>query len=149
MTPVTLCLASHDALAYSDFRDALESMSGNFRFLSLTAEFLISKQSPPDPAVVIVDLSHSDFTGYQIIQFLRNSNLFLKTPIVVLSQTTNYRTQQTCWESGADLYVVKPFLREDLIAILKHVATIDWSVRGRDKTQFLYVPKKPASHEHY
>ena len=145
MTPVTLCYASDDPLGHSDFREAIESMSGNFRFFSLTADFLTSKQSLPSAAIIFVDLSHSDFTGYQIIKFLRESKLFFKTPIVVLSPGNDFRTRQTCWESGADLYIVKPLLPLDLVPILEYVATTDWSNRGRDKSKFLYVVKKSAT----
>jgi len=145
MTPVTLCYASDDALGHSDFREAFDNMSGNFRFLNLSADFLSSKQSLPAASIIFVDLSHSSFTGYQIIQFLRSSRLFLNTPIVVLSQSNDYRTRQTCWESGADLYIVKPFLLPELVPILEHVAKTDWSVRGRDKSEFVYVMKNPAS----
>ena len=145
IVPVTLCCASDDALGHSGFREAFDNMSGNFRFLSLTPDFLNSRQPLPAGAIVFVDLSHSSFMGYQIIQFLRSNELFFKTPIVVLSQSNDYRTQETCWESGANLYIVKPFLLLDLVPILEHVAATDWFGRMRDKSQFLYVMKNPAS----
>jgi len=145
MPPVTLCYASDDVYGHSDFREAFHNMSGNFKFLSLSADFLTSEQSPPAASIVFVDLSHSSFTGYQIIQFLRSSRLFFKMPIVVLSQDNDYRTRQTCWESGADLYIVKPFLLSDLVPILEHVAATDWSARERDKSRFLYIVKNPTS----
>ncbi|GEP52157.1 hypothetical protein FNO01nite_28290 [Flavobacterium noncentrifugens] len=139
--PITLLYASDNAVAQGDFRAAVDNMSGNFKSAPLTAEYLVSKQQPPPGTIIFVDCYYSNFTGYQIIQFLKKSKLFFKIPIVVLSKINDYRTQETCWLLGADFYTVQPDSLQEFALLLECLVKLDWPTRKRDKKEFIYSLK--------
>ena len=139
--PITLLYASDNAIAQCDFRAGVDNMSGNFKSLPLTAEYLVSKRQPPPGAIIFVDCYYSNFTGYQIIQFLKKSKLFFKMPIIVLSKINDYRTQETCWALGADFYTVQPDSLHEFALLLECFAKLDWPTRKRDKEEFIYSLK--------
>lgn len=60
-----------------------------------------------DAVVTELDLTH--FSGIQLINLIRTSNLNCQMPVVVLSSATDSETRINCLLEGADSYIAKPF----------------------------------------
>jgi DNA-binding response OmpR family regulator len=90
---------------------------------------LINHQNDTYCDLYIVDISLPDKDGFAIINYLRN-NLWLNTPIIVLSwyQWVEYKVQAlNLW---ADDYITKPFSPDELIARIRSVLRrkSSWSI---------------------
>ncbi|AFB28420.1 response regulator transcription factor CtrA [Rickettsia rickettsii] len=69
--------------------------------------------------LVILDLMLPDINGFEILLRLRAAKI--KTPILILSSLTDTYQKITDFSSGADDYLTKPFVREELIARIKAI----------------------------
>lgn len=135
---LTLCYVDDDPDDLTTFEEATMRLVKDVTLFRLSADFLTSMQSPPMPSIVFLDLNMPHFTGYQIIEFMRKNTTYLKMPIVVLSTANDLRSVETCWQLGADFYVVKSGTFLEFTASLEHVINIDWSTFKRDRDNFVY-----------
>ena len=69
--------------------------------------------------LMILDLMLPDINGFEILLRLRAAKI--KTPILILSSLTDTDQKITDFSSGADDYLTKPFVREELIARIKAI----------------------------
>ena len=76
----------------------------------------LAPRTPPD--VVILDLGLPDLPGTDVILGLR---AWTSLPIVVLSGRTDSADKIAALDAGADDYLTKPFLLEELLARLRAV----------------------------
>lgn len=91
---------------------------------------------------VLVDLGLSDMDGLDLISALRSRNEFDCTAIIVLTGLADRETKACTFAAGADDYIVKPFMPQDLVARVQGVLHADHS--GANDTA---APRHPASHE--
>ena len=86
------------------------------------------------PDVVVLDLLTPRMHGYQVIQRMRRAHRTRRTPIVVMSAQAYAADQRKALEVGADAFLSKPFMPEDLTALvsrlLSNVRVRFWGVRG-------------------
>ncbi|MFG2821490.1 response regulator [Kitasatospora sp. NPDC048365] len=73
-------------------------------------------RTPPD--LVLLDLGLPDLDGMDIIRGLR---AWSAVPIIVLSGRTDAREKVDALDAGADDYLTKPFVMEELLARLRAV----------------------------
>ncbi|MET8630144.1 response regulator [Kitasatospora sp. NPDC004669] len=71
---------------------------------------------PPD--AVVLDLGLPDFDGVDVIHGIRST---LSAPIIVLTGRTEVEEKLRAFEAGADDYVTKPFVLDELMARLRAV----------------------------
>jgi two-component system KDP operon response regulator KdpE len=76
----------------------------------------LAARKPPD--VVILDLGLPDLPGMDVIHGLR---VWTSLPIIVLSGDTEVADKIAALDAGADDYVTKPFMMEELLARLRAV----------------------------
>lgn len=69
--------------------------------------------------LIILDVMLPDISGFEVL--LRLRAVKVKTPILILSSLTNTDQKITGFSSGADDYLTKPFVREELIARIKAI----------------------------
>lgn len=139
--PLTLCFIDDDKEDLEIFEQAVEGLVEKVALFRIGADFLTSMQNPPVRALIFVDLNMPSFTGFQIIEYLRKAGSFTTLPIIVLSTSNDYRSQQTCWDLGADYYIVKPNRIDELTHALKYVIGVDWSKNVRQRDAFVYSKK--------
>lgn len=67
-----------------------------------------------DYDIIILDLMLPDIDGYEVLRRLRNSKV--ETPVLILSGLTESENKVKGLGSGADDYLTKPFVKDELIA---------------------------------
>jgi two-component system KDP operon response regulator KdpE len=76
----------------------------------------LASRNPPD--VIILDLGLPDLPGIDVIHGLR---VWTSLPIIVLSGQTDAAEKIAALDAGADDYLTKPFMMEELLARLRAV----------------------------
>lgn len=81
------------------------------------------------PALVITDVNMPKIDGFELLDRLRKSGN--ETPVIVLTARTDKQDLTTGFRSGADDYLVKPFVLQELIlrvnAVLKRSGGLEGS----------------------
>jgi len=77
----------------------------------------VFEQQHPD--CVFTDLNMPEMDGFELLQHIRSQNTHV--PIIVISSDTQQLTYKKCYELGATGMVLKPFKKDDLMAILENL----------------------------
>jgi len=64
--------------------------------------------------LIILDLFMPHKSGFEVVEHIRDV-LMLKTPILIISRSHLQESIQKAYTSGADDYILKPFVPEDLV----------------------------------
>ena len=100
---VSLILGYEDMLVYS-FNDA--------RYLDEILGYLHAD-------LLILDLNMPEMNGFEVCKRLRCMERFRLLPIVVLTAQTGWETRVAAFDSGADDYIPKPVVNQELIARIR------------------------------
>lgn len=76
--------------------------------LSVVLEFLRREK----PALVLLDVSLRQFSGFDLLASMRKDNL-LKSTRVLMSSGMDHK--ERCMQDGADGFLLKPYMPEELI----------------------------------
>ncbi|MEU9044852.1 MULTISPECIES: response regulator transcription factor [unclassified Kitasatospora] len=76
----------------------------------------LAGQAPPD--AIVLDLGLPDFDGVNVIEGIRST---LAVPIIVLTRRAEIEEKLRAFDAGADDYVTKPFIVDELLARLRAV----------------------------
>jgi twitching motility two-component system response regulator PilG len=119
-----LCILVVDDSA--TIRRSAETMLANEGFNVITAENgfeALSKVSRHHPDVIFVDIMMPRLDGYQTTAIIKNNEEFRKTPVVMLTSKDGLFDKARGRIVGSDLYLTKPFTREELLsAVRQHTA---------------------------
>jgi two-component system chemotaxis response regulator CheY len=103
MVKFTLAQAGHDVIEAVNGRDGLSKMDG----------------SRID--MVITDLHMPEMDGIQLIKEIRSIEQYKYIPIIMLTTESQEDRKQEGKASGATGWIVKPFLPEQLLAVVRKV----------------------------
>ncbi|MBI1917061.1 MAG: response regulator [Planctomycetes bacterium] len=67
------------------------------------------------PAAVLLDLMLPDISGFEVYEQLRRSRPMRALPVIIVTALDDEESRQRGRELGADNYLTKPFLPEDLV----------------------------------
>lgn len=71
----------------------------------------------------LLDLEMPEMTGFEFLDFLRNSSVFKTTPVIIISSNSKFDTIKKAMNYSITDYIAKPFdaevLREKVSKILK------------------------------
>jgi DNA-binding response OmpR family regulator len=87
----------------------------------LDAESFYSFLHSEVPDLIVLDLMLTDADGFDICKFLRRSDKFAATPVIMLTARVTETDKILGLELGADDYVTKPFSPSELVARIKAV----------------------------
>ncbi len=73
------------------------------------------------PAIVLIDVNLRQFTGFEVLEQIR-MNADLKDVRVLMSSGMDFRSK--CLEAGADGFVLKPYMPEELIHLMQQTLGI-------------------------
>jgi DNA-binding response OmpR family regulator len=118
-----------------DIRQLLiDCLSGDFEILEATdgsEALLVIEKTIPD--LVILDIMMPGTNGFQVLRRLRQTP---DIPVIVLSARIDTTDKVEAFELGANDYVTKPFIVEELIARIK--AILNRKTRDRHTIQSGY-----------
>jgi two-component system, chemotaxis family, chemotaxis protein CheY len=72
--------------------------------------------------LVIVDINMPDINGLELVSFMRRSERFRETPLVIVSTEASEQTRARVAALGVNAYLQKPFAAEDLQKIVSDIS---------------------------
>ena len=84
---------------------------------------LAALERTPDIDLIVLDLMLPGMSGYEVIERLRGRPEVASTPILVLSALSSPSARIRGLRDGADDYMTKPFLPEELLARTRTLVT--------------------------
>lgn len=106
-------------------RRSAETMLANEGFEVITAENgfeALSKVTKHHPDLIFVDIMMPRLDGYQTCAIIKNNADFRDTPVVMLTSKDGLFDMARGRVVGSDLYLTKPFTREELLGAVKQHA---------------------------
>ena len=108
-------------------RRSAESMLTSAGYDVVTAENgfeALSKVARHNPDLIFVDIMMPRLDGYQTCAIIKNNSQYRSTPVIMLTSKDGLFDQARGRVVGSDLYLTKPFTKEELLAAVKqHAAT--------------------------
>ncbi|WP_417259638.1 response regulator transcription factor [Celeribacter sp.] len=74
------------------------------------------------PALVILDVTLPEMSGYEICQQLRRDPELGKTPVLIMSARTSPAERRKAMALGADAFLAKPFAVHELLDTVNHMS---------------------------
>lgn len=84
------------------------------------AAAVIDEVEPPE--LVLLDVMLPFVDGFELISQIRSKAEWKSVPIIMLTSKTQERNVVRALEAGADDYIIKPFLPQELIARVRRLA---------------------------
>ena len=107
-------------------RRSAETMLANEGCEVITAENgfeALSKITRYQPNLIFVDIMMPRLDGYQTCAIIKNNAEYRSTPVVMLTSKDGLFDQARGRVVGSDLYLTKPFTKEELLAaVAQHAA---------------------------
>ncbi len=108
-------------------RRSAESMLVAEGYEVITAENgfdALSKVARHNPDLIFVDIMMPRLDGYQTCAIIKNNAQYRATPVIMLTSKDGLFDQARGRVVGSDLYLTKPFTKEELLAaVAQHAAT--------------------------
>lgn len=107
-------------------RRSAETMLANEGCNVVTAENgfeALSKITRHRPDLVFVDIMMPRLDGYQTTAIIKNNAEFRDTPVIMLTSKDGLFDKARGRVVGSDLYLTKPFTREELLSAVKQHAS--------------------------
>jgi len=106
-------------------RRSAESMLTTAGYDVVTAENgfeALSKVARHNPDLIFVDIMMPRLDGYQTCAIIKNNSKYRSTPVVMLTSKDGLFDQARGRVVGSDLYLTKPFTKEELLAAVQQHA---------------------------
>ena len=115
----TRILIVDDSSAMRAFIRATLEESGDVDIQEAENGFKALKLLPRgDFDLVLVDINMPDINGLELISFMRRSEKYRETPIIIVSTEGSEQTRSRGMALGADAYLQKPFTTNELQALV-------------------------------
>ena len=91
----------------------------DYRFITAVRgneAIMLSASHKPD--IIILDLGLPDIDGVEVIEHIRT---WSDVPIIIVSARSEERDKITALDKGADDYLTKPFLMQELLLRVQHI----------------------------
>lgn len=120
-SPVTVLVVDDSAT----IRRSAETMLAKEGLEVITAENgfeALSKIARHKPDMIFVDIMMPRLDGYQTTAIIKNNAEYRDTPVVMLTSKDGLFDKARGRVVGSDLYLTKPFTRDELLAAVKQHA---------------------------
>lgn len=114
-------------LVAEDERDIRELIAFTLRFagfdvtLAKNGAEAVEMVGVEDPDLIILDVRMPKMTGYEACRKIKADPEMEGTPVMILSAKGQEVEIQQGLESGADEYILKPFVPDELVAQVKDI----------------------------
>ncbi|AFY77887.1 MAG: response regulator [Hydrococcus sp. C42_A2020_068] len=76
----------------------------------------LARENPPD--LIVLEMVLPKLDGFELVRLLKNNGLTARIPLIAVTQLALPREREKILNVGCDAYLSKPYLFEDLEAIL-------------------------------
>ncbi len=105
----------------SMIRVALEEIGGFF-VVEAGNGFEALKTLPSRPfELIITDINMPDINGLELIGYVKSNPTYRGTPLIIVSTEKSEEDKKRGLALGAAAYIIKPFKKEDLVAMVMQV----------------------------
>lgn len=94
---------------------------------------------PPTPHCVFLDINMPGMNGFETLRQVRNSEQHKELPIVMFSTSGDDTAIERSRELGANLYVQKSGIFEQLKRSIEHTLSINWATFKANDNNFVYT----------
>lgn len=81
----------------------------------------LDKAKRENPDLIILDIMMPKMNGYEVSRLLKFDARFKHIPIVMLTARTQAKDKEIGRDTGADMYVTKPFEMDDLVSTVHNI----------------------------
>jgi two-component system, chemotaxis family, response regulator Rcp1 len=74
---------------------------------------------PGQPTLILLDLNLPRKDGRQVLAVIKSDELFRRIPVVILSSSDSEKDVTSCYQLGANCYIVKPVELQEYRAIVR------------------------------
>lgn len=74
-------------------------------------------KSPPLPDLIILDMMLPDISGIEFLKQIRAKSAFETIPVLILSALIDPEQIRVALDAGADRYLTKPYIANNLISV--------------------------------
>ncbi|MFN8528065.1 MAG: response regulator [Anaerolineae bacterium] len=74
-------------------------------------------KTPPLPDLIILDMMLPDVSGIEFLKQIRSKNIFDAVPVLILSALIDPEQIRVALDAGADRYLTKPYIANNLISV--------------------------------
>jgi CheY-like chemotaxis protein len=78
---------------------------------------------PSLPDIILLDLNLPGTDGREVLQQIKQDEILKRIPVVVLTTSLNPKDIQSCYENGANSYVLKPVNLQRYLETLKTIVS--------------------------
>lgn len=71
------------------------------------------------PGFILLDLNMPKKDGREVLKEIKENKSFRKLPVIIFTTTKNESEINRCYELGANSYVVKPLVYDELVKIIR------------------------------
>jgi len=116
LVQINLEKAGYEVVTASNGREALEAVAAE------------------KPALIVMDVMMPEMDGLEALQNLKNDPATASIPVVMLTAKAQDADVFQGWQSGADLYLTKPFNPMELLTFVKRIL----DAQGEQKSDKTY-----------
>jgi len=103
----------------SGYRNIVKFVENGVDLIQHLKEETEQKPKNEFPAFVLLDLNMPKKDGREVLREIKEHKVFKKIPVIVFSTTKNENEISKCYELGANSYVVKPLVFDELVKIIE------------------------------
>lgn len=97
--------------------------SGYFVISAVSAKEALNKAIDQKPDVIVTDVVMPGMSGFELCRSLKKNPVTETTPIIICTSKNQEIDRLWGMKQGADAYITKPFTREQLVRVIKSVAS--------------------------
>ena len=118
---MTTVLVVEDTLSELELISNYLRESGYNVIIATDAKQALSKALIQKPDAIVTDVVMPGMSGFELCRKLKNNPDTQKLPVVICSSKNQEIDRLWGMKQGADLYVTKPFTREELVNAIESV----------------------------
>jgi CheY-like chemotaxis protein len=121
----------YNVLIVEDDRQMAQTLAAQFAVLGHTSvicygpRMAMQQLEEVIPDVIFMDLNMPGVDGLETLRFLRRDPITAAVPVVIVSAEDQNTARQAAREAGANYYIVKPPMLEDIEKALQQVVKLD------------------------
>jgi two-component system response regulator len=103
----------------SGYPNTLKFVENGVDVLRYLREIADHKSNDNFPVFILLDLNMPKKDGREVLKEIKENKSLKKIPVIIFTTTKNENEITRCYELGANSYVVKPLVYDELVKIIQ------------------------------